>query len=89
MERVQAAANGAAIVAQAEASMTRLQQVHGDDVDTLIADRRYGFINNVVREAVGRPTTQHLTLSDRIDRIVTNRWLGIPSLCWPCGSYFR
>jgi ferrous iron transport protein B len=58
--------------------MARLQQVYGDDVDTLIADRRYGFINGVVREAVGRPATQPLTLSDRIDRIVTNRWLGIP-----------
>jgi ferrous iron transport protein B len=76
MARVEA--DGTAVMAQAEAAMARLQQVYGDDVDTLIADRRYGFINGVVREAVGRPATQPLTLSDRIDRIVTNRWLGIP-----------
>ncbi|NOH02858.1 MAG: ferrous iron transport protein B [Chloroflexi bacterium] len=47
-------------------------------MDMLIADRRYGFINGVVRQALHRPRMDRVTLTDRIDDIVTHKWLGLP-----------
>jgi ferrous iron transport protein B len=69
---------GKAVMDQARKSVEHLRDVYDDDVDIIIADRRYGFINGLVREAVRRPVGERLTLSDKIDKIVTNRVLGIP-----------
>ncbi len=69
---------GAALLTEAEKSRARLQEIYGDDVDVAIADRRYGWINGLVREVVQRPSENRLTASDKIDQIVTHRLLGIP-----------
>jgi ferrous iron transport protein B len=66
------------LLAQADASIAHLRDVYGDDVDTIIADRRYGWIHGLVKESVQRTTRDRISLSDKIDRIVTNRLLGIP-----------
>jgi len=76
--KVEAVEGGGAILAQARKSVTHLRSVYGDDVDTIVADRRYGFISGLVREVVRRPAEERITLSDKIDKIVTNRVLGIP-----------
>ncbi len=77
--KIEAARNGREILAQAGRSINHLQDVYGEDeVDVVIADRRYGFINGLVREGVHRPKETRLTLSDKIDKVVTNRVLGIP-----------
>ncbi|HEX2989508.1 MAG TPA: ferrous iron transport protein B, partial [Anaerolineales bacterium] len=39
---------------------------------------RYGYINGVVRQSLHRPLIDRLTLTDRIDNIVTHKWLGLP-----------
>jgi ferrous iron transport protein B len=59
-------------------NINHLEAVFGEDVDTLIADRRYGWINGLVRETSKTVTPGERLLSDRIDDIVTNRLLGIP-----------
>jgi len=69
---------GGAILAQARKSVAHLRTVYGDDAETIIADRRYGFISGLIKEVVRRPAVERLTLSDKIDRIVTNRVLGTP-----------
>ena len=69
---------GKTVLAQARKSVAHLQSVYGDDAEVIIADRRYGFINGLIREVVHRTTEERLTLSDKIDKIVTNRVLGIP-----------
>ena len=55
-----------------------LREVYDDEPDSIIADGRYGFIAGVVREAVKRPLEERLTMSERIDRVVTSRLLGLP-----------
>ena len=50
----------------------------GDDFDLLTVDRRYGYINGVVRQALHRPLLDRLTFTDRVDKIVTHKWLGLP-----------
>ena len=48
-----------------------------DDVDSVITDQRYCYIQGVVDATVKRPKGQ-LSMSDKIDQIVTNRILGLP-----------
>lgn len=50
----------------------------GDDAETIIAERRYGFISGLLKDVLKKPPIERLTLSDNIDKIVVNRWLGIP-----------
>ena len=75
---VSAIAGGPGLLAEAEKSVRHLRSIYGDDVDTIIADRRYGFISGLVKETVKRSSEQRMTASDQIDKIVTNRILGIP-----------
>jgi ferrous iron transport protein B len=49
-----------------------------DDVDILLADGRYGFANRVARNCVRRVAEISRDRSDRIDRVILNRALGIP-----------
>ncbi len=85
LEKLHAMGNYATLLAQASTSVEHLRSVYGDDVDTIIADRRYGWIHGLVKETVQRTARDRLSLSDKIDRIVTNRVLGIPiflALMW-------
>ncbi len=66
------------ILAQNEKSSQRLTAVYADTPEAIIADYRYGFINGACSETVQRPPQDRRSLSDRIDRIVINRFLGFP-----------
>ena len=70
-------ANKAIEKAQAE-SLTHLKSIFGDQTETLIADARYGFIAGLLRDVLQKPTFEARTASDKIDRVLVNRWLGIP-----------
>jgi ferrous iron transport protein B len=78
LARVQSMPNGAQIIDIARLGAEKLKSLLGDDVDLLTADHRYGYINGVVRQALRRPLLDRLTLTDRIDNIVTHKWLGLP-----------
>lgn len=68
------------ILSQAEKSTTYLQKILGDTPEAIIADRRYGFISGACSEAVEVETSYEVrhTLSDKIDKILLNRVLGLP-----------
>ncbi len=55
-----------------------LKDVIGDDCEESIVDARYGHISGLIREAVKKPALNKKTRTDIIDRIVTNKWLGLP-----------
>jgi len=78
VSKVEMIPGGGGILAQARKSIAHLRDIYGDDMDIIIADRRYGFISGLVKEVVSLPAEARLTLSDKIDKIVTNRVLGIP-----------
>ncbi|MEY3220203.1 MAG: Fe(2+) transporter permease subunit FeoB [Pseudomonadota bacterium] len=56
----------------------QIEQELGEEIDILIAEGRYHFIEEMVNGAVIRPDHINQQLSDRIDNIVLNRILGIP-----------
>jgi ferrous iron transport protein B len=55
-----------------------IHQVLGEDIDILIADSRYGFIQHLTQATTQRLGEASHNLSDRLDRILLHRWLGIP-----------
>ncbi len=59
-------------------SIAHLRGILGDDAETIIAEARYGFISGLLKETLRKPPVERVTTSDRIDRVVVNRWLGIP-----------
>lgn len=61
-----------------EASLNSLRDALGEDVDILLADGRYAFATQAVQASVRRKTQVSRNLSDRIDRVILNRALGIP-----------
>lgn len=48
------------------------------DYELEIVDRRYEFIGNIVKKSVEKPSESAVTLTDKIDKVVTNKYLGIP-----------
>jgi Fe2+ transport system protein B len=59
-------------------TLARLRDGLADDVDILLADGRYGFANRVTQDTVSRKSRVSRNLSDRMDRVILNRVLGIP-----------
>ena len=60
-----------------EAQRRALEKKHDDDMESIVTDERYKFIQKIVSTTVQKGK-EKLTTSDKIDRIVTNRFLGIP-----------
>ncbi len=74
-----------ALVADADAAVSRITTALDEDPETIITDRRYTFIGQVVKAAVKRPSQMAETRSDHADRIVTHRIWGLPiflTLMW-------
>lgn len=55
-----------------------LEEKHDDDMESIIANDRYEYINKVVKKSVKKTRKQELTTSDKIDKVLTNRFLAVP-----------
>jgi ferrous iron transport protein B len=85
MAMVRNADGGESVIVALAASLVRLQPQYGAELDITIADQRYRFVHTLVEQTLTRPTVAQVTLSDRIDQVVTHRWFGIPiflALMW-------
>lgn len=49
-----------------------------DDAESIITNERYQFITSIIDDCYQKNSSEHLSTSDKIDRIVTNRWLALP-----------
>lgn len=78
LEHVKNMPKGEDVIIHAQKGAEHVSSVLGDDFDLLTADRRYGYINGIVRQTLHRPFMDRMTLTDHIDDIVTHRWLGLP-----------
>ncbi len=67
----------AELKAKAESLRKALETDADSDMESIVTDERYGFIQKLVKTTVKKPNTK-MTVSDKIDRIVTNRFLGLP-----------
>jgi ferrous iron transport protein B len=55
-----------------------LKLAHGDDIESLLGDARYAQASGLTREVLKKKTTTKRELTEKIDRIVLHRFLGIP-----------
>jgi ferrous iron transport protein B len=67
-----------AIEFQRSASATFLEGHLGEDGASLIAERRYGFAHGLCAETVRATGKNGLNLTEKLDAVLTHRWLGIP-----------
>lgn len=49
-----------------------------DDSESIITNERYNYITSIIGESLKKANKEKLTTSDKIDRVVTNRWLALP-----------
>jgi ferrous iron transport protein B len=78
VETVEKTLNGPKILSDVKRIQKHLMEVFGEDADEALADARYGFIAGLIKESVKKPKIDKITRSEYIDRVVTNRYLGIP-----------
>ena len=65
--------------AEIEALIESIEKELDDDSESIITNQRYNFITGVTKDAVSKVKTKdNMTISDKIDKIVTNRILGLP-----------
>ncbi|GAA4654290.1 ferrous iron transport protein B [Anaerocolumna aminovalerica] len=55
-----------------------LEKEFDDDTESIITNERYVYISSIIDECCTKSRKEKLTTSDKIDRIVTNRWLALP-----------
>lgn len=60
-----------------EEIISGLEKKFDDDSESIITNERYNFITDIIKRCV-KKSSEKLTASDKIDKIVTNKWLGIP-----------
>ena len=60
------------------ADIQEMEDKFDDDTESIITNERYVYISSIIGDCVKKNKTQELTTSDKIDRIVTNRWLALP-----------
>ena len=65
-------------MAHIESDIKAAEQELDDDSESIITNERYIFIANAMKSSYKKKSAGKMTSSDKIDRIVTNRWLGLP-----------
>ena len=68
-----------------------LEGLWGDDIESIFAEKRYGFIGGIVKETVKRHMSaeEKQSISDKIDMVVTNRFIGIPIFLFVMWGVFQ
>ena len=56
----------------------RLEAAMEDDTESIITNERYLYISSIIKDCYTKGRKEKLTVSDKIDKIVTNRWLALP-----------
>ena len=65
-------------VPDVSAEIKEMEDKFDDDTESVITNERYVYISSIIGDCVTKNTKEKLTTSDRIDRIVTNRWAALP-----------
>ncbi len=69
-----------AVSKQVDISRKHLKMVYSDEPENLIVDQRYGFISGLLQECLLMKRLERVDTSQRIDKVLTNRLIGIPIL---------
>lgn len=76
--KVAEAPGGREILDLAQTSRNHLENIYETDIENILTDQRYGYIHGLCMEVVRRTAVGQVTLSEKIDKVLTHRLLGIP-----------
>ena len=65
-------------VPDVSAEIKTLEDAFDDDTESIITNERYVYISSIIGKCVTKGQKGGMTVSDKFDRIVTNRWLALP-----------
>ena len=65
-------------VPDVSAEIKQLEDEFDDDTESIITNERYVYISSIIGECYTKGKKEKLTISDKIDQVVTNRWLALP-----------
>lgn len=68
----------AVMVAHIEEDILAAERELGDDAESVIANERYNYIEGFLRSCYHKKSTRRVTITDKIDRVVTNRFAALP-----------
>lgn len=68
--------DGVKLMEELDRVRSHLVSIYGDDLETVIVDRRYGFASGAAREVISKSGGARVAFSDRLDRVLTHRVLG-------------
>ena len=66
------------VMAHIEEDIKAAEKELDDDAESIITNERYIYIAQLIKGCYKKKSTEKLSTSDKIDKIVTNRWLGLP-----------
>ena len=65
-------------VPDVSADIKALEDAFDDDTESIITNERYTYISSIINDCYKKNSKNKLTVSDKIDRVVTNRWAALP-----------
>ena len=66
------------LLSHIEADIAAAEEELDDDAESIITGERYIYIGELIKRCYKKKSTGKLSNSDKIDKVVTNRWLGLP-----------
>ncbi|MFY8261589.1 ferrous iron transport protein B [Clostridium perfringens] len=70
--------NSPSIFTKLEESNKTIEKNIGFEADMSIVDKRYSFISSITEDVIKKPSEKQVTTTEKIDKLVTNKYLGIP-----------
>ena len=67
-----------AVMDHIESDIKAAEKEMDDDAESIITNERYIYISSIIKACYKKKNVGKLSTSDKIDRVVTNRWLGLP-----------
>lgn len=65
-------------VPDVSAQISQIEKEMDDDTESIITNERYVYISSIIGDCYKKASKEKLTVSDKIDKIVTNRWAALP-----------
>ena len=77
-EKIEGSSKRNNIQAETKKVKDHLEGIFGEGSEEVIANARYAFIDGLLKESLSKPDHLKVTISEKIDKIITNRILGFP-----------
>ena len=68
----------ASVLAHVEEDIKAVEKEMDDDAESIITNERYLYIASIIKACYKKKNVGKMSVSDKIDQVVTNRWLGLP-----------